>query len=112
MKSMKSDNTKVSNNKKKKIKGADPNTLQFILIGQLGKYVEKKDNGYIRSEISGREILNAAFDVINSIDKWLPCKAALIECNDNPKVKKFYEDYGFSFLQKDNGHNQYTYINK
>lgn len=107
------DTSKISKNKKKKISGKpDPDTLSFVLIGQLGKYIEERDEGYIRSELSGKEMLDTVFEVINSIDKLIPCKTVLIECSDDPKVKKFYEDYGFSFLQVDNGHNQYTMFNK
>lgn len=103
----------ISKSKKKKFSGkTDPDSLLFVLIGQLGKYIEEKDGEYIKSELSGEEILDKAFEVINEIDRLVPCKTVLIECSDNPKVKKFYEDYGFSFLQVDDGHNQYTMFNK
>ena len=78
-------------------------TLDFVLIGQLGKYID----GSVRSHISGAEILEEAFGVIRQATDLIPCKYAMIECGDSPKLRKFYEDNGFAFFQKD-GLNQYT----
>ncbi len=83
-------------------------TINFVLIGQLGKRVELKDGKYIRSDLKGTEILDFAFEVIREIDAMLPCKVALVECGDEEKIRGFYEGYGFSFLQNDGTHNQYT----
>ena len=78
-------------------------TLDFVLIGQLGKYID----GEQRSEISGTEILDEAFDVIRQASELIPCKYVLVECSDEEKVCAFYENYQFSFFQKDTL-NQYT----
>ena len=107
-KSMISNPNKISLSKIRKISGNKKSkTLDFVLIGQLGKHVEYLNGNYIRSEISGNEILDTVFDVIKEIDALIPCKFALIECNNEAKVKEFYENYNFSFFQHDDNHNQY-----
>lgn len=78
-------------------------TLQFVLIGQLGKYID----GDKHSELDGSYILDEAFDLIRQADDLIPCKYVLVECSDSPKVRSFYENNGFSFFQKDDL-NQYT----
>lgn len=78
-------------------------TLDFVLIGQLGKYIDAES----RSEISGEEILDEAFDVIRQASELIPCKYVLVECSDEEKVRAFYENYHFTFFQKDTL-NQYT----
>ena len=83
-------------------------SLHFVLIGQLGKYIIKNDdNVYMRSEITSKEILDHAFEVIYSSSNLIPCRCVLVECNDEEKVKKTYENYGFKFFQNDGEHNQY-----
>lgn len=72
-------------------------TLDFVLIGQLGKYIDENR----RSSISGKEILDRAFEVIRQAAELIPCKYALIECSDNENVRRFYEDNNFIFFQKD-----------
>lgn len=85
--------------------------LEFVLIGQLGKYVEKLANDtFARADISGQEILDKAFETMELASQLIPSRCALVECNDNPKVRKVYEDYGFKFFQNDGTHNQYYKI--
>ena len=83
-------------------------TLDFVLIGQLGKWVIRNEDGtYQRSSVAGREILDLAFEVIQAASDLIPCKYVLVECSDDEKVKKAYTDYGFKFFQNDGQHNQY-----
>lgn len=83
-------------------------SLHFVLIGQLGKYILKNENGmFIRSEITSTEILDYAFEVIYTSSSLIPCRCVLIECSNEEKVKKTYENYGFKFFQNDGEHNQY-----
>lgn len=83
-------------------------TLNFVLIGQLGKWVVgNEEEGYERSSVSSKEILDKAFEVIQSASELIPCRYTMVECSENPKVIKAYTDYGFKFFQKDGGHNQY-----
>lgn len=83
-------------------------SLHFVLIGQLGKHIiMNDDNTYTRSEMTSKEILDYAFEVIYSSSNLIPCRCVLVECNDEEKVKKTYENYGFKFFQNDDEHNQY-----
>ena len=83
-------------------------SLHFVLIGQLGKYILKnEDNTYTRSEITSTEILNYAFEVIQASSDLIPCRCVMVECNDEEKVKNVYEKYNFKFFQNDGEHNQY-----
>jgi hypothetical protein len=78
-------------------------TLDFVLIGQLGKYISDTE----RSPLSGRYILDVAFEVIQEASDLIPCKHVLIECSNDEKVKRFYEENQFRFFQHDGEHNQY-----
>lgn len=83
-------------------------TLDFVLIGQLGKRIVRNDDGtYQRSSVTSKEILDLAFEVIRAASNLIPCKYVLVECGDEEKVKKAYANYGFSFFQHDGQHNQY-----
>lgn len=83
-------------------------TLDFVLIGQLGKRVVKNEDGtYHRSSVASKEILDLAFEVIRAASSLIPCKYVLIECGDEAKVRKAYTNYGFTFFQNDGQHNQY-----
>lgn len=99
----------MSKTKVKEIDGfKTAKALHFVLIGQLGKYIQKKEDGtYIRSHITSKEILDYAFEVIYASSALIPCKCALVECSDEEKVKRTYEDYQFKFFQHDGKYNQY-----
>lgn len=101
-------NKKISKTQRDSImKNRKAETLQFVLIGQLGKYIN--NNSFISTELTGEEILNAAKEVIYSASELIACRAVLVECEDKEKINKFYETNGFKFLQKDK-YNQYYYI--
>lgn len=83
-------------------------TLDFVLIGQLGKYVALSEDGALhRSMVSGAEVLDYAFEVIRSAASLIPCKVAFVECSNDHHITAFYENYGFTFFQHDGKHNQY-----
>lgn len=112
-KSIISATVETSNTQRKKVTGGfvDSPVLEFVLIGQLGKHVECHEDGTIfRASISGAEILDKAFEVMQQASQLIPSRCALIECSDEPKVRKVYEDYHFTFLQRDELHNQYYKI--
>lgn len=97
---------------KSKIKAAsgfkDAESIHFVLIGHLGKYIEMSNNGiYIKSAVSGKELLDFVFDVIRASDALIPCRCALVECGGNEKVQKVYRDYQFAFFQHDGEHFQF-----
>lgn len=62
---------------------------------------------YAHSEVTSKEILDYAFEVIYSASELIPCRCILVECSDNEKVQKAYRDYDFKFSQNDGKHNQY-----
>ena len=83
-------------------------SIHFVLIGQLGKHMEKNDGqGALCANISAKEILDYAFEIIHSSSKLIPCRCVLVECSENPKVHKIYTDYEFSFFQFDGEHYQF-----
>ena len=97
----KSNIQKISGFKKSQI-------LHFILIGQLGKYILCKDEAIIKtSEITSKEILDFAFEVIYASHNLIPCRCVLVECRDVDKIKAIYESYGFSYFQQDDNLFQY-----
>lgn len=97
---------------KSKIKDAsgfkDSESIHFVLIGQLGKRIDQlKDGRYDSSVISSHNILDDAFSITEKSSALIPCRCALVECSDNEKVHKVYQDYGFKFFQFDGDHYQF-----
>lgn len=91
---------------KSKIKDAagfkDAESIPFVLIGQLGKYIDHHpDDGLQKSNVSGATILEYAFEVIRESSELIPCRCVLVECNADKKIHHFYESNGFSFFQRD-----------
>lgn len=85
----------------------DSKVIPFVLIGQLGKYMTKDMNGRIISaDISSREILDFAFEVIQESDNLIPCRCVLVECSENQKLQSRYKEYGFKYFQFDGSHYQ------
>lgn len=86
----------------------DSESVHFVLIGQLGKRIERLENGeLLRSNISSKEILDDAFEIIRASSALIPCRCVLVECNDNEKVHKVYTDYHFKKFQFDGEHHQF-----
>lgn len=112
-KSIIADRVHVSNKHRSIITGGfrKAPVLDFILIGHLGKHIEKMDDGTLNcAPITGEEILDIAFETMQQANLLVPMRCALVECSDNPKVMKVYEDYHFEFFQRDDKHNQYYKI--
>ena len=99
----------ISKNKVQQITGfKHTDALHFVLIGQLGKYIEKNDDDSMQAaNISSAEILDYAFEIIRSSSNLIPCRCVLVECSDDPKVQKVYLNYGFSYFQHDDDHHQF-----
>lgn len=84
-------------------------SLQFVLIGQLGKYISIKDDAtQIKSDVTSNELLDMAFEVIYAASDFIPCRCVLVECKDVEKVKQVYINYDFEFFQEDNDYFQYV----
>lgn len=99
---------------KTKVKSAagrkDAKSIHFVLIGQLGKYMERTGvDGRDQADISAKEILDCAFEVIRASSRLIPCRCALVECSAEPKLHKLYKDYGFIEFQFDGEHDQFIY---
>lgn len=87
----------------------DAESIHFVLIGQLGKHMEKVDEEHKQyADISSTEILDYAFEIIRDASSLIPCRCVLVECNEHPKVQKVYTDYEFSFFQYDGEHFSFT----
>lgn len=103
------DNADVSKSVRGKLtKNRTAELFHFVLIGQLGKRIDVNT----KSSVTGKEILEAALEVINASSDLIVCKAVLVECNkddDHKKVNDFYINNGFKFLQSDKL-NQYYYL--
>lgn len=102
----------ANNASKTRIKSAagfkNAESIHFVLIGQLGKYIEKVDNDAdICADINSKQILDYAFEIIRASSNLIPCRCALVECSDNPKVQNVYTDYGFTLFQYDGEHHQF-----
>jgi len=83
-------------------------SLHFVLIGQLGKRIERTENGgVLKAQLSSSEILDDAFDTIRASSALIPCRCVLVECGNNPKVHKVYTDYQFKYFQFDGEHHQF-----
>lgn len=95
----------VSKTTRRSITGfKDREVSEFVLIGQLGKYM---DTAGKTSDISLDVILNYAFEVIQSSSLLIPCKMALIECSEEIHDKGIYEKCHFKLLQIDGDYYQY-----
>lgn len=83
-------------------------SVHFVLIGQLGKYIEKDDaDKYHSAALSAADILNDAFDMIHRASDIIVCRGVLVECSSEEKIHTIYKNYGFSYLQYDEPHYQF-----
>lgn len=103
-------NASLSNRKRKKLfhgfsDGGD--AVPVILIGQLGKYIDTEHDVY--GHVSGTELLDEAFAIINQVSEKIVCTCVMLECEDadNAKLHQFYQNYGFEALQKRGNYIQY-----
>lgn len=104
----------VSGSRRKKLFNGlkkDEDCMHVILIGQLGKHIYKEegqDPEY--GAVSASAMLDHAFEIIYQVKERITCNCVLVECRDEPKLRKIYEDYGFLELQKDEKLIQYFKI--
>ena len=80
----------------KKIDGfrSDAVSTEALLIGQLGK------NYNFRDRISGAELIEYAMENVYIAHMSVGGRIVFLECSNNDKLIKFYQDNGFVFLQK------------
>ncbi len=72
--------------------------IALPLIGQIGK---NYNNGYDKL-ISGEVLLKFACDKIKEIQNMIGGRHVFLECEDNEKLKEFYENNGFECFGKRN----------
>lgn len=60
------------------------------MIGQLGK------NYKSNTSISGKELLTLACDKVKKASKIINTKYIWLECDNNPKLIQFYQNFGFT----------------
>ena len=103
----------VSGSKRRKLFNGmkkESDMAHFILIGQLGKYIGQGKAGEIVGDASATQLLDQAFGIIYEVKKRITCSCVLIECRDEPKLCRLYEDYGFRELQRSGDMHQYFKI--
>lgn len=99
---------KVSKNKRKDLTtNKEAGNSHVVLVGQLGKYINEDEDKNKEIEITSKEILNDAFEVIQKSSNIIICRGVLVECSPEEKIHKVYENYGFKLLQVDGKYHQY-----
>ena len=85
----------MSNSKIKKIDGFRSNVTETesVLIGQLGKNYDYK------TKIDGKTLLKNAIETVYQIHNLAGSRIVFLECANNEKVIKFYENNDFVILQ-------------
>lgn len=69
--------------------------IPAYLIGQVGK------NSKFVDEITGKDILNIAFEAIETAQEAVGGRVAYIECKPIQEVIDFYKNNGFTYLWED-----------
>ena len=76
------------------LRNGDLMTSSFLL-GQLGKNYSKD----IEKLISGKELLSFAYNLLLKVKKIINAKYVWLECQNEPKLINFYNDFGFKILE-------------
>ncbi len=98
-------NLEVSGSTRNKLAGTKKAESQsFVLIGQLGKHIDLKEDGTCEvSELTAKELLDDAMGIIGKSSEYIICRNIIIECKPIEKIQEIYRNYGFSELQFDGG---------
>ena len=78
-----------------KIHGQQISDFPCYLIGQLAKNSDIKNN-----TVTGSELLYAAFDIIASAAEAVGGRYMMIECRNEEKLLRFYEDNSFTEIDR------------
>ena len=73
-----------------KMRGKAISAIPCYLIGQLAK------NSAVQGTVSGAELLKYAMQIIASAAQYAGGRYVLIECHDDPHLRKFYTDNDFA----------------
>ena len=66
-----------------------------FLLGQL----DKNYSDDIENLITGRELLTFAYDLFLKIKELINVKYIWLECQNEPKLISFYQNFGFKMLE-------------
>lgn len=77
-----------------KMRGKVIRSVPCYLIGQLAK------NSAVQDAVSGAKLLGYALQVIASAARFVGGRYVLIECHDDPHLRKFYTDNSFVEFDK------------
>lgn len=70
---------------------SDSYTISAFLIAQFGKNYSNNLN----TLISGKEMMDLVFEILSEVRVQIGGNLIYLECEDNPKLIKFYESLGF-----------------
>ncbi|HFU4055141.1 TPA: GNAT family N-acetyltransferase [Streptococcus suis] len=68
--------------------------VNSYLIGQLGKNYALPNNS-----VSGHKLLTLAYDKAKEAARIINTRYIWLECDDNPKLLQFYQDFGFTLIE-------------
>ena len=82
------------------------NPINAILIGQLSKNFKNGRDKYITGEI----LMSLIVDCIKKVDILIPSVSVYVECEDNEKIRRYYERFGFELLGKNEDKDLLRYL--
>ncbi len=99
---------KISKTQIKSIDGISKNVerISAFLIGQIGKNAAIENN-----PINLQFILNEIYSVVSAAKALIGGRIIFLECEDNEKLIKHYQDHGFTLIQDDKSGLRTMYTN-
>lgn len=71
--------------------------VNSYLIGQVGK--NYSEDAIRIKAINGTQILTLAYDMVLKAKELINARYVWIECEDTPKLRNFYNDFGFEVIE-------------
>lgn len=103
--------SKVSSTLRKRITGFKSKEIKDIPVFLIGQLAKNFFNNYDKLKlITGHDLLHLAIDKILLNWHLSGGRVILVECADNPYLRRFYEEEGFSFIEKDPNDGLIKYI--
>jgi len=89
----------MSNTLKKKLGNMcdKDNNIVAFLIGQLGR-----DSTYSKQILSGSDMIQDCYDIINKVNSFIGGKLILLECKPIVSLCEYYENKGFIDITENN----------
>ena len=95
--------SRLTNSLQKKLVGMGNRTdmknyeCKGYLLGQLGKNYSKLSLS--ANQVTGNDLLSLSYLKIKEAHEIVGGRVLHLECEDHPKIKKFYEDNGFRIIE-------------